>query len=80
MKLNAEVGRGDCRGSISYSHQNSELLEKENFTIHNSPFRIPKSSLTHYSIIPMFPPGRRPIVSEANKLSDTGIGGMVSTD
>ena len=69
VKRNSEVGGGDCRGSISYSHQNSELIEKEDFTIHNSPFRIPESSLTHYSIIPIFQyslrlPARRAYSSE----------------
>ncbi len=63
MKWNSEVGVW-----------NSEIREKESFKIHNSPFRIPKSSLTHYSIIPLFhdslrgvgPTGRRPIVNDAN--------------
>ncbi len=43
MKCNSEVGMW-----------NSELIEKEDFTSQNSPFRIPKSSLTHCSIIPTF--------------------------
>ncbi len=38
MKWNPEVGMW-----------NSELKEKEYFTIHNFPFRIPKSSFTRYS-------------------------------
>jgi hypothetical protein len=44
IKGNSELGRGDCRGSISYSHQNSELIEKEDYMSRNSPFRIPHSS------------------------------------
>jgi hypothetical protein len=36
MKGKSEEGRGDCRGSISYSHQKSELIEGEDFTIHHS--------------------------------------------
>jgi hypothetical protein len=43
MKWNSEVGGGDCRGSISYSHQNSDIREKESFKIHNSALHIPKS-------------------------------------
>jgi hypothetical protein len=54
--VESEVGKGDCRGSISYSHQNSELGGKEDFTIHISPFRIPNSEfrIPHRPSIPTF--------------------------
>jgi hypothetical protein len=43
MLLNSEVGMS-----------NSELIDKRNIMSHLSPFRIPKSSLTHFSNISSF--------------------------
>jgi hypothetical protein len=50
MKWNAEVGEGDYRGSISYSHQNSELEKKKDLAIRNSTFHSQNSKLIKHPI------------------------------
>ena len=64
IKWNAEVGV-----------RNSELRVKENFKIQNSPFRIPKSSFTYHSIIPILRQRNKPkrihIFSISCRISET---------
>ena len=50
MKRNPEVGGGDCRGSISYSHQNLELEKKKDLAIRNSTFHSQNSKFIKHPI------------------------------